>query len=204
MADDSQNVNNLKKCDNIDLVYRNLEFISKAYYSAEGVFPFWESAYALIVGQLLIAYFQKETSLINNFLVISSGLIFSFFWYRLVSLNRQRAIYLAYTMKHLEFKLIQEYNKKKLKFYTESPPKNFSSYGNKVKYFESNMGLFAELLPNRGAWKSTWYFRRILPLSLIFLWVTLLIILLININHSNVLPCLLECVIAKAQDFLYP
>lgn len=202
MVDGSQKANNLKEHEKIELLYRNLEFISKAYYSAEGVFPFWESAYALIVGQLLIAYFQKETNLISNFIMVGAGLIFSFFWYRLVSLNRQHAIYLDNTMKHLEFKLIQEYYKNELTFYTESPPENFSSYGNKVKYFKFNTGLFAELLPKGSARKSTWYFRRILPLSLIFLWVILLVLLLINIYYLKVSPCLLECVTDKAQDLL--
>jgi hypothetical protein len=41
----------------IDLLYKNLEYISSAYSLAEGAFPFWEAAFALIIGQVLMAYF---------------------------------------------------------------------------------------------------------------------------------------------------
>ena len=36
--------------------YKNLEFVSKAYSVAEGAFPLWEAVFALIVGQILIAF----------------------------------------------------------------------------------------------------------------------------------------------------
>lgn len=172
MVDSLQRIKDSKKeCDEIELLYDNLEFISKAYYSAEGIFPFWESAFALIVGQILLAYFEKGQ---HNPILILCGLIFSFFWFRLVSLNRQHAKYLAYTMKSLEFKLIQKYRKKGLKFYTESPPENFSLCENRVDFFRLNASSFAELRPTK-AWKSTWYFRRILPLSLILLWMCIIV-----------------------------
>lgn len=182
-ADDSQKTNGLKDCDETNLLYKNLDFISKAYYSAEGIFPSWESAYALIVGQLLIAYFQMKWNAENFFgrtILIITGLAFSFLWFRLVSLNRQHAKYLDHTMKHLEFKLIQKYRKSGLEFNTESSPKNFSLCGNKIKYFELDYQLFGELWPFPKAWKSTWYYRRLLPLLLIFLWLCLMVQFLIT------------------------
>jgi hypothetical protein len=189
MANGSEKTTKSKDENRTNLLYKNLEFISNAYYSAEGIFPFWESAYALIVGQLLVAYFQREQSY-NPVLIIFSGLVFSFLWYRLVTLNRQHAKYLDHTMKHLEFKLIQEYRKCGLEFYTESFPESlpggFSSYGNKIKYFKYEFGCFAELWPKKEALKSTWYFRRMLPLILFFLWLFLLVILLLNIQLSQI------------------
>jgi hypothetical protein len=167
----------IEKCDETELIYKNLDFVSNAYYSAEGIFPFWESAYALIVGQLLIAYVQ--TSWTNEWLralLTFSGFIFSLLWYRLVSLTRLHAKFLDHTMKRLEFKLKQKYRKQDSEFYGESPIKEIynSSLEDIIKSFdEYNWGLFAELWPEKKARRSTWYMRRLLPVALCFIWIVL-------------------------------
>jgi hypothetical protein len=55
-----------------DDLYKNLEFALNAYTIAENVFPLWEAAFALIVGQILIV---------------------SAIWFILVSLNCLNAAY---------------------------------------------------------------------------------------------------------------
>ena len=183
MNNDSPNTNDSKDCNEISLLYKNLDFISKSYYSAEGIFPFWESAYALIVGQLLIAYFQMplsdESNIFKKIILIISGIIFSLFWYRLVSMNRQHAKYLDKTMKHLEFRMNQEYEKNRSKFYGESKKQKIDEFKceNVITSFQYNWNWFinAELFPKKDARISTWYFRRLLPLSLIILWIFLLL-----------------------------
>ena len=44
----------------MDLIYKNLEYVSRSYSTAEQVYPFWEAAFALIVGQLIVAYFNPD------------------------------------------------------------------------------------------------------------------------------------------------
>jgi hypothetical protein len=91
-----------EKMDKIDLIYRNLEYNSNAYIAAENAFPFWESAYALIIGQLFIAYFQMpqlnikmgyfyDSNFDTHIFIVLFGLILSGLWFILVSLNLQYA-----------------------------------------------------------------------------------------------------------------
>jgi hypothetical protein len=68
-------------------IYKNLEFASKAYSVAEGAFPLWEAVFALVVGQLLIAYFSSHVHNDQKIGLAILGLILSTVWFILVSLN---------------------------------------------------------------------------------------------------------------------
>ena len=59
---------------------KNLEFMAKAYSVAEGVFPLWEAVFALIVGQIFIAYFSTNVDHWQKILIALLGLILSFTW----------------------------------------------------------------------------------------------------------------------------
>jgi hypothetical protein len=77
MCDEEKNSNN-----EIGLIYKNLQYISQATYSAESVMLGWETIYALIEGQLIIAYFDK----IQSNIIISAGLLFACMWLILVDM----------------------------------------------------------------------------------------------------------------------
>jgi hypothetical protein len=68
-------------------IYKNLEFASKAYSVAEGAFPLWEAVFALVVGQLLIAYFSSHVHNDQKIGLAILGLILSTVWFILVGLN---------------------------------------------------------------------------------------------------------------------
>lgn len=70
----------------IDNLYKNLDHISKAYLSTESVILAWEAIFALVVGQLFIAYIglhdiQRNESF--GSLIVLIGFILSIFWFAL-------------------------------------------------------------------------------------------------------------------------
>jgi hypothetical protein len=77
-----------------DDLYRNLEFVSKAYSVAEGAFPLWEAVFALIEGQILIAYFSLHMHTDQKIGLAILGLIISIIWFMLVSLNYLNAAHI--------------------------------------------------------------------------------------------------------------
>ena len=96
----------------IQLLYKNLEHVSHAYFQAEGVFPLWESAFALIIGQLLIAYFNPEyfyqkftASDEQRFWICLVSASMSFAWFMLVSLNLQNSLHVEERMHYLQAKI---------------------------------------------------------------------------------------------------
>jgi len=74
-------------------IYKNLEFVSKAYSVADGAFPLWEAVFALVVGQLLIAYFSPYAHDDQKIGLAILGLILSVVWFILVSLNLTSPIF---------------------------------------------------------------------------------------------------------------
>jgi hypothetical protein len=81
----------------IEQIYKNLEYVSHAYFQAEGVFPFWEAAFALIVGQLFLAYFDPNASNSQQrWLEAVIGCIITYIWFILVSLNLQYSVVYVY------------------------------------------------------------------------------------------------------------
>jgi hypothetical protein len=81
--------------------YKNLEFASKAYSVAEGAFPLWEAVFALIVGQILIAYFSSHLHIDQKIGLAFLGLILSIIWFFLVSLNFLNAYYITGKMEKI-------------------------------------------------------------------------------------------------------
>jgi hypothetical protein len=92
----------------IELLYKNLEHITHANYSAEMAFPYWETLYALIIGQLIIAYFSNRYHP-QLWLIPIIGFIFSLSWFLLVIMNHIHSLYRYKNIKNLEEKLEREY-----------------------------------------------------------------------------------------------
>ena len=69
-----------------DNLYKNLDHISKAYLATESVILAWEAIFALVVGQLFIAYTELCDTQRNEFfgsLIVLVGFILSMFWFAL-------------------------------------------------------------------------------------------------------------------------
>jgi hypothetical protein len=170
----------------IDALYKNLEHISNSYFSSEGIFPFWESVYALIVGQLLVAYFTSNGNE-PKIILIFAGIVFSAIWFVVVSIGWHNSVYRADTMKYLQWKLIKEYKKlnsieknenliSMYKFYPESPIEENYICENIIKWkLNSFLDLVAKLRPNSKALRSSWFYRRWIPLILLVIWLFILI-----------------------------
>ena len=68
----------------IDNLYKNLDHISKAYLSTESVILAWEAIFALVVGQLFIAYVGLDDAKRNEIfgsLIVLVGFILSISWF---------------------------------------------------------------------------------------------------------------------------
>jgi hypothetical protein len=166
----------------IDLLYKNLEHVSHAYSQAEGVFPLWESAFALIIGQLLIVYFNPE--FINQkftefdeqrFWICLVGTSMSFTWFMLVSLNLQNSLHIGDRMQYLQLKLANELRGKDtfspIEFVDPWPCKkqkeNWSAWNILVGKRQDETTINALW----NARKSTWFYRRLIPLMLFWFWI---------------------------------
>lgn len=78
----------------VDLLYKNLEHAFTAYSAADGVFPYWEAAFSIIIGQIFIAYYGQGMCIYQKTCLAVIGLILSLIWFVLVSLSLQNAIYM--------------------------------------------------------------------------------------------------------------
>jgi hypothetical protein len=171
----------------LGLIYKNLQHISHAYFSSENAFPYWETVYALIVGQLLIAFFQidndkKEISLIMAIV----GFGFSICWLILVSLSWQHSTYRYDVMKILQMDLSREYENHGIKFYPESKfEEQQQSLENRISNFSATFRkAFGAFNPIKAR-NSTWYYRRLLPLFLSYIWFLIILkILIINLLET--------------------
>jgi hypothetical protein len=97
-------------------LYKNLDFISYSYFAAEGVYPIWESIFALIIGQLIIAYSDKPKWILGI-----SGFLFSICWYFIVSINYHWSEFRASAMSYLQSKISNEYKNLGKNFCAERP-----------------------------------------------------------------------------------
>lgn len=143
----------------IELLYKNLEHISNAYFSGEQIFPLWEAIYALIVGQLLVAFF---TGTEYKELIAVAGLIFSLTWFMVVYLSYFHARNRTIKMEDLEGILESEYEKIKLKL-----PGNGNFKFHKIKLSKENRGI------PLGPILRTWLWRVCAPIPIIILWIYL-------------------------------
>ena len=188
------------KKDRIDLLYRNLEYNSSAYIAAETAFPFWESAYALIIGQLFIAYFQMSQLNLNliipffefelnidpHVFIALFGLILSVFWFVLVSLNLQNS-------NHMD-SMIQESHSLIRKELNCTPTsvsfiEIYPSFSEKANW--SRWDIFWGNKPGdkpdfKKMRKSTWFYRKSLPFVMFIIWSILLFFGKIQLLHSGI------------------
>lgn len=160
----------------IDLLYKNLEHVSSAYFAAEGVYPSWEAAFALIVGQIFIAYYSGNLCPSQQSWLVAFGFILSAIWFIIVSLNLQYALHIERETRKLQNMIDDEMIK------SESCRPEFVRpwvWGKK----DWKIGnIFWGTLPNgapvgRKTWletvlKSTWFYRRLLPFILCLIWIS--------------------------------
>ena len=178
-----------EKKERIELLYKNLEYNSNAYIAAETAFPFWESAYALIIGQLFIAYFQMQQSnlklripfydlnLINfdaHISIALFGLILSGLWFVLVSLNLQNANHMGSVIQESHSLLRKELNCTPvsvsfIEIYPFSVEK--TNWSGRDIFLGNKPGKKPEF---KKMLKSTWLYRKSLPFILLIIWVILL------------------------------
>jgi len=179
-----------EKKERIELLYRNLEYNSNAYIAAETAFPFWESAYALIIGQLFIAYFQMQQSnlklrvpfyelnIINfdaHISIALFGLILSGLWFVLVSLNLQNANHMDSVIQESHSLLRKELNCTPVSVsFIEIYPSSFekANWGRWDIFWGNNPGKMRDFKKMR---KSTWFYRRVLPFVIFISWAILFI-----------------------------
>jgi hypothetical protein len=186
----------------IENLYKNLEYVSHAYHQAEGTFPFWEAAFALIVGQLVIAFFTPGVCVYQQKLLAIGGIFISLTWFILVSLNLKNAQYMDSQIIILEDKLDQELKAWSSAALNNSPNefiKPWARRSEKEKWNWFGNILLGNEPHNKELWncriwlskmknikktieeliyvsKSTWLWRRLLPFLLIWSWSYLLII----------------------------
>ena len=177
-----------EKKQRIDMIYRNLEHASSCYFEGDSVFPLWESAFALIIGQIFIAYFDRGICPIQETWLIRLGAILSLIWFLLVSLNLQNAYYMERSVKKLQRQLNEEI-KIDPDFQYKEFIKPWPSQEDKSKWTLSDIFWGTkpkgdcEEKPKENDWfksrikwfriiiKSTWFYRRILSLILFLFWI---------------------------------
>lgn len=166
------------RSERIDLLYKNLEHVSAAYFTAEGVYPYWEAAFAIIIGQIFIAYYGQGSCASQQIYLAFFGVVLSLIWFLLVSLNLQYAIYIEGRARVLQNMLKNEYEKNGFRTLEFIEPwvkdKLNWSVGNIFwgtvpdGEEETKSQWFATLL------KSTWFYRRALPFMLLMIWISVL------------------------------
>jgi hypothetical protein len=149
----------------IELLYKNLDHISNAYFSGEQIFPLWEAIYALIEGQLLVAFFTGCEE--YRGLIVIVGIIFSCTWFVVVYLSSFHSKNRTDKMEDLEDILGSECDRIRLKLPGNG---NFKFY--KIKLSKQNKGGFL-----KGCLLSTWFWRKFVPILIIILWIYLRAIL---------------------------
>ncbi|MGD0954119.1 MAG: hypothetical protein ABR985_17295 [Methanotrichaceae archaeon] len=153
-----------------DDLYKNLEYVSQAYYVAEGAFPLWEAVFALVEGQILVAYFSSHMHTDQKIGLAFIGLIISIIWFMLVSLNYLHASYINEKMDKLH---------RCLSVFEPSMPFVWP-WANDNDKINWNWGdIILGRLPqgelkqgnnNRAIFRSTWIYRKALPIILAATW----------------------------------
>lgn len=181
---------------------KRLDHLMRAYSAAESVFPAWEGAFALIIGQLLIACLGNYDTLHNKLILIHIpllpdkvvslfdilalfGLVLSLFWFILVTLNLQHANILDSKIKICEKILDHAYKNESIPEKIYGVNINAEDFGSAFPEKNQKPGFCGLILgkkkdePNLQAIKklpiSTWAYRRVLPLIPLIIWIILLI-----------------------------
>ena len=153
------------QCDKINLLNENLKHIMHATYSVEPAMLGWETIYALIEGQLIIAYFGNN----KNQLIILAGLFFALSWVILVDMNHKHQIYRSKAIENLEAILKDYYKNADLGFYkqdicAEQKLEWRLLWILPVKWIPESMQI-------RRILTSTWTYRKLAPILLILFWI---------------------------------
>lgn len=163
----------------IDLLYKNLEHVSNAYFAVESVFPFWEAAFALIVGQIIVTYFNLDIHIYQQISLAIVGLIVSSIWLILVSLNYQNALHMDGKIRNLhdclDIELKGDYFSY-LSVHEFIKPWPYDEDKKKwtLRKIFLGLGEYDETFKIGKALKSTWFYRRVLPFILTVIWILLL------------------------------
>ena len=164
-----------------------MEYVSQAYFQAEGVFPVWEAAFALIVGQLFVAYFNPNVCDYQQKWLTIIGCIISYIWFILVSLNLQNALHFEKRLRCLKKWMDYDLSKESQSYFAECPPL-FSPCASILSPWPSDdekksWSLWNVIVGKREndtpiealskARRSTWFYRRVLPFILLAIWILL-------------------------------
>lgn len=163
----------------IDILYKNIDHASNAYFAVESVFPIWEAAFALIIGQLIVAYFDPDICIYQQKLLAAIGLIISIIWFILVSLNLQNALHIEGKVKDLHEQLDKSISGSfdTLKFVNPWPKdKDHWTWGSIFWGTRQIADLRQPISEKKSKWaakaiKSTWFYRRMLPFILCLTWI---------------------------------
>ncbi len=149
------------------LIYKNLDHLMFATFSAEPSMLGWETIYALIEGQLIIACLDKF-----NMILVFAGLLFSFFWLILVDINYKHQVYRSKAIEDMQALLKDYYKKEGLSFCTEDVCREQKLKWQVLGVMPINLiPEFIKNIPIRGRITSTWFYRKIVPIGLIIIWV---------------------------------
>jgi hypothetical protein len=159
-------------------IYKNLDHAYEAYFQAEGFFPLWEAAFALIVGQIFVAYFDPDICKFQQNSLSAIGFIISLIWFLLVSLNLQNALHLAGRIKLLQNQFNKNnYLNQKLIY---PWPDNKDTWTWDCIFWGTRpiKDLIDPISEKKRTWiaknlKSTWFYRRILPLIAGLYWISI-------------------------------
>lgn len=153
--------------DKREILAKNLEYVSNTYNATEQIFPIWEAAFALIVGQLLIAYFDPAACRDQQKWITIVGSLISLIWLILVSLNLQHALSMNKILRSLEMRLNS----------SAIPNEFLSPWQQNVNESWTLLDIIIGKSNEEGvvdalikASRSTWFYRRSLPFALLVIW----------------------------------
>jgi len=144
-------------------IYKDLTYTQNAYYLGEQIFPLWENVYAVLVSAFFIAYFTSpHINYLIKLILIFIGLIFSICWFLLVSRNQIYSEARANRLKELEKALRRRID-------GVEPLMLFTLSEKEQEFVASRKSCFSI---------RTWCLRKLVPMSLVFIWIIILIMLI--------------------------
>jgi len=149
-----------------EVIYKDLMYTQKAYFSGEQIHPNWEYIFALIVSGFLITYFTATSLGFPEKVVITIvGILLSASWFCLVSRN-----YLYAKVRTERMRELEEAIRRKI---SDGEPQEkpvvelFNLIERQDKYIKEQ----------RKPWNKigTWYIRKFLPFCLLIIWIVMMI-----------------------------
>ncbi len=143
----------------IDLLKERYEYAFNARLNSQQIYPLWENIYALIVGQIFIAYFTTSKPH-YEYIICATGILFSFFWLVLIITNEKSSFSMMMNIQSIENDIQMEYNKIGVNhdgmYHSDRRRQYFSNYKGLIPY---------SIIRNRG---------KIPPILLILIWIALI------------------------------